>query len=42
MLYNNKLSSGDEAAEAVRELDKKIRSVGYEIVTDRGDRRKEK
>ncbi len=42
MLYNNKLSSGDEAAEAVRELDKRIRSVGYEIVTDRGDRRKEK
>lgn len=42
MLYNNKLSSGDEAAQAVRELEKRIKSVGYRIVTDRGDRRKEK
>ncbi len=41
-LYNNKLSDGDEAAESVKKLKEKLRSVGYEIVTDRGDRKKEK
>ncbi len=45
-LYNNKLSDGDEAAERVENLKEKIKSVGYEIVIDRGDihskRKKEK
>ncbi len=41
-LYNNKLSDGDESAESVEKLKEKLRSVGYEIVTDRGDRKKEK
>ena len=40
--YNNKKSSGDEAAEELNNLKIKIKSIGYEIVTDRGDRRKEK
>ena len=39
-LYNNKKSFGDEAAEAVDSLRKKIRSIGYEIVSDRGDIKK--
>ncbi|MBQ8210249.1 MAG: [Clostridia bacterium] len=40
-LYNNKLNTGAEAAEAVKALAKKIESVGYFIVTDRGDIKKE-
>ncbi len=37
MLYNNKRSDGDESAEAVASLRKKIHSIGYEVVTARGD-----
>ena len=36
-LYNNKLSSGAEAAEHLKELKERIKNIGYEIVTDRGD-----
>lgn len=36
-LYNNKKSTGDEAAQAVNALRQKIHSAGFEIVTDRGD-----
>ena len=36
-LYNNKLSSGDEAAEMLEELKKSVKLIGYEIVCDRGD-----
>lgn len=36
-LYDNKLNSGAEAAEAVNALAKKMESIGYHIVTDRGD-----
>ncbi len=39
MLYNNKLSDGDESAQAITSLKEKIHSIGYEIVTARGDRR---
>ncbi|MBR5497355.1 MAG: [Clostridia bacterium] len=39
-LYNNKKSFGDEAAEAVDSLRKKIQSIGYEIISDRGDIKK--
>ena len=39
MLYDNKLCTGDEAAECRKCLDARIRSIGYEIVTDRGDYR---
>lgn len=37
MLYNNKLSSGAEAAESLELLNKSINNIGYRIVTDRGD-----
>ena len=36
-LYDNKLSSGNEAAEEIENLKKEVRKNGYEIVTDRGD-----
>ncbi|MBQ8171037.1 MAG: [Oscillospiraceae bacterium] len=36
-LYDNKLCSGDEAAENVNELRRRIESTGYKLVTDRGD-----
>lgn len=37
MLYNGKISTGDESAEAVKNLAKRMKSIGYEIVNDRGD-----
>lgn len=37
MLYNNKLSTGAESAQKLDELKKKIESIGYRIVCDRGD-----
>ncbi len=36
-LYNNKLSDGDESAQNLENLKKKMLNIGYEIVTDRGD-----
>ena len=36
-LYNNKLSEGAECADNIRELGERIRSIGYEVVVDRGD-----
>lgn len=36
-LYDNKISTGAESAQCLRELSEKIKSVGFEIVTDRGD-----
>lgn len=39
-LYDNKLSFGSESAQCIRDLDTKMRSMGYRIVTDRGDIRK--
>ena len=36
-LYDNKISTGDEAAESVEHLKKSMKSIGYEVVTDRGD-----
>lgn len=40
MLYNNKLSSGDEAAESLESLKNSIQKIGYEIVSSRGDFKK--
>jgi len=37
MIYDNKLSDGAEAAEAIASLRQRVESIGYEIVTDRGD-----
>lgn len=36
-LYDNKISSGEEAAESVAALKKSMAAVGYQVVTDRGD-----
>ena len=36
-LYNNKLSDGDESAQCVQSLKRRMASIGYEVVTDRGD-----
>ena len=37
MLYDNKLSSGEEAAEARAALERRVEAIGYQVVTDRGD-----
>lgn len=36
-LYNNKISDGDESAQSKDNLAKRIKKIGYEIVTERGD-----
>ena len=36
-LYDNKICTGEEAAECRGCLSKRMKSIGYEIVTDRGD-----
>lgn len=36
-LYDNKICTGDEAAECIRCLSRRMQSIGYRIVTDRGD-----
>lgn len=40
-LYNNKLCTGEESAECKNELERRINSIGYQIVTARGDVRNE-
>ena len=37
MLYDNKICTGDEAAQCIDCLKKRIKTTGCEIVTDRGD-----
>lgn len=37
LLYDNKASSGAEAAEHVRELDRRMQAIGYHLAVDRGD-----
>ena len=39
LLYDNKICTGDEAAECRLCLENRIRSVGYEIAVSRGDYR---
>lgn len=36
-LYDNKICTGDEAAECIKCMSKRMKSIGYKIVTDRGD-----
>ncbi|MDD4689695.1 MAG: [FeFe] hydrogenase H-cluster radical SAM maturase HydE [Eubacteriales bacterium] len=36
-IYENKLYTGDEAAEALHNLKNSMKKIGYEIVVDRGD-----
>lgn len=37
LLYDNKICTGDEAAESIRSMAMRISSVGYEVETARGD-----
>lgn len=37
LLYNNKISTGEEAAESLELLKKSMSEIGYEVVVDRGD-----
>ncbi len=37
LLYNDKICTGDEAAEAVESLTRKMKNIGYQIVKARGD-----
>ncbi len=37
MLYNNKLSTGAESAQALEDLKSRMSAIGYEVVTERGD-----
>lgn len=41
MLYDGKISTGDEAAEDVKNLKKRMEAIGCQIVTDRGDYNRE-
>ena len=36
-LYDNKICTGDESAQCRDCLDRRMRSVGYRLVVDRGD-----
>ena len=36
-LYDNKICTGDEAAECRRCLDRRMESIGYQVVVSRGD-----
>ena len=38
-LYNNKICTGAESAQAIDNLKQRVKAIGYEIVTDRGDRK---
>ena len=37
MLYDNKICTGDESAQCRQCTENRVRSIGYEVVTDRGD-----
>jgi biotin synthase len=37
LLYDNKICTGDEAAECVACMRRRIQSIGYEMVVSRGD-----
>lgn len=37
LLYDNKICTGDEAAESLKSLEKNMKNIGYEIVKERGD-----
>ena len=40
LLYDNKICTGEEAAESIDKLKERICRIGYRIVTDRGDYKK--
>ena len=37
MLYDNKICTGDEAAECIRCMKTRIEAIGYQVISDRGD-----
>lgn len=37
LIYDNKLCTGDEAAESILHLKKRMEAIGYHVVTSRGD-----
>jgi biotin synthase len=37
-LYENKICTGEESAQCRGCLDQRMKSIGYELVIDRGDR----
>jgi biotin synthase len=37
LLYDNKICTGEEAAECKFCLERRVKNAGYEIVIDRGD-----
>ena len=37
LLYDNKISTDAEAAECRAELEQRMQSIGYQVITDRGD-----
>ena len=37
MLYDNKISTGDEAAESRYNMEKRMEKIGYKVVENRGD-----
>lgn len=37
MLYDNKISTGEEGAQSLANLKERMRKIGYQVVTDRGD-----
>lgn len=39
LLYNNKANTGDEAAESIKSLTNSMKSIGYEVKINRGDRK---
>ena len=41
LLYNDKICTGEEAAESIEQLKQRMARIGYTIVTDRGDYKKE-
>lgn len=40
LLYDNKICTGDEAAESLENLKRSMKAIGYQIVEDRGDHKR--
>ena len=36
-IYDNKMSTGSESVQAIQEIKDKMKSIGYEVIIDRGD-----
>lgn len=40
LLYDNKISTGDESAQSKKNLEKSMKKIGYDVVVTRGDFKK--